>query len=114
MVGNVEFLQVSDLMAAFFENGLNICHIEPLVSTKHHHMIEQVCNLVFELVIVVVLGSDDHFGTFLAAFLAYLVYALVKKIAGVGTLLGVFLSVGNYLVKISEYAHFIISFHMAH
>lgn len=76
LVNNMELLEIADLVASFLKNFLDLGIIKTFLSAKHHYVIEKVSDLVFQLIIVVVLGGNDHLCTFLTAFLANLILAL--------------------------------------
>ena len=45
---------------------------------EHCHMIEQIRDLIFELLMARVLRRDDHLGSLFTSFFKDLVYSLVK------------------------------------
>ena len=83
LVNFVELLEIADLFVSLVKNSLNVRPVKSLICTENHYVIEQVVDLVHELVIVAVFCCDNCLGSFLANLLAYLVYALLEKVAGI-------------------------------
>ena len=66
-------------------------------------MIKEIADLVFDLVGVLILGSDHDLCSFLSQFLKDLVNALVEQVIGIGTLLLLDLEFLDHIEDFLEY-----------
>jgi len=69
-------------------------------------MVEKVGYLINSLLLIPVLGGDNSLGTLLAHLFQYLIQSLIEKIAGIGALGGVLLSVYYRGVKSIKCVHY--------
>ena len=83
MVGNVEFLQVTDFLGADVHFLADILHGHAALVHHYHHVVEYVVDLTDQLGLVAVLGCNDGLGALLTDLLENLVNALLEQIAGV-------------------------------
>ena len=68
MVRLVLFFQISDFLAAFFQNRKDVLQRNLLLHHQHCQMVQQIANLIFRIDPNAVFGGDDGFGAFLTAF----------------------------------------------
>ena len=83
VIGNVELLEVADLLRADVHFLADILHRHAALVHHDHHVIEYVVDLTDQLGLVAVLGCNDGLGALLTDLLENLVNALLEQIAGV-------------------------------
>ena len=90
-------------LLSFWQLSGDILPADTFFYHKHHHMVKEIRNLVFDLFFIRILGCDHNLCALFTDFFKNLVDTFIKKIIGVRTFFRMFFAVCDHVVDVLEY-----------